>query len=317
MNTWRRSGFTLVELLVVISIIGVLIAVMLPAIQAARETTRKASCGNNLRQWGLALLNHHDAWKRFPSGRGAPTPKIFSPFAPLLPFTEEKALANSIDWNAAPADFSISASTNYSGVNNYRAATTRVAILHCPSDGVGESSTTYAPTNYAGNTGDGNNSGTLTKANGVFFTGSMIRLRDVTDGSSKTVAFAERTIGSPANNDSERTLRGFREHPGSVDPNSSLCGDLSSGSWNDERGAKWIVGNYGNTLYNHQLTPNSLDWDCTNATQQKGMFAARSEHRGGVQTVRCDASICFIDDLVDKRSWQAAATRAGTEVIVD
>lgn len=317
MNHLRRHAFTLVELLVVVAIIGILIALLLPAVQAARESARKSSCGNNLRQWGLALLSHHDAYKRFPAGRGAPMPKIFSPIAPLLPFTEEQTLAKSIDWNAAPADFSISPTTSYSGANNLRAATTRIAILLCPSDSGTNSDAVYGPTNYAGNTGDGLNYGTLTKANGVFFAGSMIRMRDLLDGASKTVAFAERTLGIPSMNDADLSQRGFREHPGSADPTPALCSATSAGAWNHERGAKWIVGNYGNTLYNHQFLPNSSEWDCTNATQQKGMFAARSEHPGGVQIVRCDSGVSFVDYSIDLTTWKASATRSGSELQLD
>lgn len=240
MKHLRRKAFTLVELLVVVAIIGILIALLLPAVQAARESARKSSCGNNVRQWGLALLNHHDAHKRFPAGRGAPTPRIFSLFAPLLPFTEEQTLAKSIDWNSAPADFSISASTSYSGASNLRAATTRIAILLCPSDSATNSDASFGPTNYAANTGDGSNYGTLTKANGVFFAGSSIRMRELIDGSSKTVAFSERTLGLAPMNNLDQAQRGFREHPGSVDPTAALCIDTSAGSWNNERGAKWI-----------------------------------------------------------------------------
>ena len=224
-----RHGFTLVELLVVIAIIGILISLMLPAIQAARETARKSSCGNNQRQWVLALLYHQDAYKRLPAGRGAPTPRIFSAFAPLLPFTEEQALAESIDWNTAPADFTIG-TASYSGSANLRAATTRVSILRCPADGMDDSTAAYAPTNYAGNSGDGSNFGTLTKANGVFFAGSSIRTRDLLDSSSKTVAFSERTLGMPSMNEAERNQRGFREHLGLVDPATTLCSDLSAGT---------------------------------------------------------------------------------------
>ena len=75
------SAFTLIELLVVIAIIGVLVALLLPAIQSARESSRRSVCSNHLRQFGVAMLNFHNTHKRFPQGRGMPLPSIFSPQA--------------------------------------------------------------------------------------------------------------------------------------------------------------------------------------------------------------------------------------------
>ncbi|HEX6960264.1 MAG TPA: DUF1559 domain-containing protein, partial [Lacipirellula sp.] len=100
-----RRAFTLVELLVVTAIIGVLVAILLPAVQAAREAARRSSCSNNLRQIGLALQNHHAAHGKFPPGRGTPTPRIFSPHAYLLQFLEQNPVAARVDLADAPAPF--------------------------------------------------------------------------------------------------------------------------------------------------------------------------------------------------------------------
>src|SRR5437879_7154229 len=86
------AGFTIVELLVVIAVIGVLVALLLPAVQAARESSRRLSCGNNLKQIGVALQNFHGVYGRFPMGRGQPVPGIFSPQPSLLPYLEENSL---------------------------------------------------------------------------------------------------------------------------------------------------------------------------------------------------------------------------------
>jgi prepilin-type N-terminal cleavage/methylation domain-containing protein len=313
-----RRAFTLVELLVVLAIVGILITLLLPAVQSVRSTALRNSCANNLRQWGVALQNHHDAFKRFPPGRGAPTPRIFSLFAPLLSFTEETAIAKQIDFNSPPADFSISFTTSYSGDKNLAAACSIITLLRCPADSANLSTTSiYGPTNYAGNAGDGSSFGSLTKSNGVFFLGNGVRLREITDGASKTIAISERTLGFISNESRQQQLTSFREYPGAVDPTPSLCADLNSGTWNHERGAKWIVGNYGNTLYNHSLQPNTTEYDCTNATQQKGRFAARSEHQRGVQVVRCDGSTYFINEDITQMLWLALATRSGNELIED
>ena len=88
----------------------------------------------------------------------------------------------------------------------------------------------------------------------------------------------------------------------------------AAGNSYGERGAKWIIGNYGNTLYNHYYAPNSSEWDCMNITQQMGLTAARSLHPGGVTTLFCDGSVQFIDDDDDLEVWRGLATRAQGEV---
>src|SRR4051812_42716877 len=95
----RKSGFTLVELLVVIAIIGVLVALLLPAVQAARESARRMSCGNNVKQLALALHNHHDSKGYFPSGRTSVGQ--FSVHAALLPYMEQENIYQTIDFSVS------------------------------------------------------------------------------------------------------------------------------------------------------------------------------------------------------------------------
>src|SRR3954468_1146308 len=128
-----RDAFTLVELLVCIAIIGILVALLLPAIQAAREASRRSSCGNNLRQLGVALHNFESAHHHFPAGRGDPIPSIFSAFAYLLPFIEQTTLRDRILFDQPPATFNVGAKI-YDGSANLSVATATVTTFLCPSD---------------------------------------------------------------------------------------------------------------------------------------------------------------------------------------
>jgi prepilin-type N-terminal cleavage/methylation domain-containing protein len=310
----KHRGFTLIELLVVMAIIAVLVGLLLPAVQRIRESANRLSCSNNLKQVGLALHNHHDTKGRFPAGRGAPLPAVFSAQAALLPYIEQAGLQNLIDFTSAPTTFSVAGGPSYDGTRNLAAATTTVKVFLCPSDPTGSHvpGFAYGATNYAANAGSGTVSlGSLTDADGVFFLRSAIRIADLTDGSSTTAAFSERTLG-PGSATADREQSILERSPG-TDPTPDACA-AGIGQWNQERGEKWILGNYGNTVYNHFYTPNSASWDCMNIQQQKAATAARSAHPGGVMVLSCDGSVRFLTDGVSVAAWRALATRAGGEI---
>jgi prepilin-type processing-associated H-X9-DG protein len=284
----------------------------LPAVQAARAAGRRAACANNLRQLAVALQDFHAASGSFPAGRGAPLPRIFSPHARLLAHLEQQGVAARVDPAAAPVDFNTATET-FSGAANWAAATSNVPTFVCPEEENGGRvpGSEFGSTNYAGSSGSGAAEGALKDADGIFFAASSVSMRHITDGSSQTVAFAERTLGSGAGGDISRR---FVELAGATAPTTEACGAAIAGPFNDERGARWIIGNYGNTLYNHALPPNATALDCTNATQQWGHMAARSFHGGGVYAAFCDGSVQFVRDDVDLQAWRALATRGGEEI---
>jgi prepilin-type N-terminal cleavage/methylation domain-containing protein/prepilin-type processing-associated H-X9-DG protein len=311
----KRPAYTLIELLVVIAVSAVLMGLLLAAVQKVRGAAARTACGNNLKQIGLALHAFESASGHFPPGRGAPLPAAFSTHARLLPFLEQTALQQQIDFTAAPTTFSVAGGPTYDGAANYPAATALVKTFLCPADPVGSRvpGSPDGATNYAASAGSGTvDLGNLNGSDGVFFLASAIGFRDLLDGSSQTAAFAERTLGPGVPGTDDRVLILVR--PAGTDPTPAGC-SAATGTWSGERGAKWILGNYGNTLYNHYFPPNApAVWDCMNVQQQKGLTAARSAHLGGVTVLFCDGSVRFVPDGVALPVWRAFATRAAGDL---
>jgi prepilin-type N-terminal cleavage/methylation domain-containing protein len=135
--TPRRSGFTLIELLVAIAIIGILIALLLPAVQKVREAANRARCENNLKQLAIALHNYHGVFEAFPPGRTYPSASSFSAHSKLLPFLEQDNLYRLINFDVP-----------YSDPANAVSRATVVPTFLCPSDGRSLVPPDLAPTNY-------------------------------------------------------------------------------------------------------------------------------------------------------------------------
>ncbi len=225
MSRVRRRAFTLIELLVVIAIIGVLIALLLPAVQAAREAARRSQCTNNMKQIGLAMHNYHSSFDCFPpgtlAGRRADgttgNNRDFSVHARLLGFSEQSALYNAANFSVACFN-----DDDYGNWANSTVTLTRLNLFLCPSDpppawnhrGSGSFNSWKAPGNnyfascgstieYRGNQNNG-------RPNGIFmwmnipgasnYNGQVVGLRDITDGSSGTIGFGEWRVGSGNNN---------------------------------------------------------------------------------------------------------------------
>ncbi len=306
----RRPAVTLVELLVVVAIIGVLVGLLLPAVQQVRAAAARAACANHLKQLALAAHNHAAAVGHFPAGRGTPAPLAFSAHARLLPYLEQGGIDARLDYTQPPASYT-AGPLSYDGSRNFPAASSDVRVFRCPADASGPKvpGSEYGATNYPANAGTGANAGTLASADGVFFTGSAVRIVDITDGTSQTALFGDRPLGDGPGGTDPR--RGVIELPGNADPTPAACGGAA---FNRDRGAKWVFGNYGNTLYNHADSPDPAAADCTNATQQKGRMAARSLHSGGVNLALADGGVRFVRSGIDAAAWRALGSRAGGEV---
>ena len=223
-----------------------------------------------------------------------------------------------IDLSQAPTTVVVSG-ISYSGARNLAAASLVVPMLQCPSD-VADGrvpGSTFGGTNYAANAGSGTrDAGSLNGADGVFFLESTIGFHQLADGSSYTAAFGERMLGAglpPNGLTPDQMGLVILELSNSVAVDAGVCSSPTSGGWYSQRGAKWILGNYGNTLYNHFYAPNATQWDCMNQPQQKGLMTAHSNHPRGVNLLFCDSSVRFVAENIDLQIWRAASTRAGNE----
>lgn len=317
--TTRRAsarGFTLIELLVVIAIIAVLIALLLPAVQQAREAARMTQCRNNLKQLGLALQNYEGTHEVFPPGTLG-FPWVFSAQAQLLPFVERAELQRLIDFNQPPLTFSGSFPL---AAENEKVASNRVPLLACPSDVDAVPSSKFGPISYPACTGSGLvNNGSNASADGVIFQRSGIQFRMIVDGTSNTVVFGESIMGNGVDIAASATpddpKRQVIQLTGATQTTTSSCTPTASTKWSGQRSASWINGHYADTLYNHFYPPNSATPDCHNDFHNFALTAARSMHPGGVNVGLCDGSVRFVGNLVNIDCWRSLATREGGEVI--
>jgi prepilin-type N-terminal cleavage/methylation domain-containing protein/prepilin-type processing-associated H-X9-DG protein len=318
MSNLRRSrpaGFTLVELLVVIAIIGVLVALLLPAVQAAREAARRMSCQNAIRQWALAMQNHHDAKKALPEATRYTPRRVWVVYT--WPYVENQSVAMTYDQKIPFHD----PPNTYVNTTNGAYAKT-APIYYCPSDRPGAlwKGDPYwrARGNYAINWGNFKipHEQTLDQmtASGKVAALAPFGLKDLVDlKQSRTTGFEEFTDGT-----SNTMLLSEIVFPGS-DETFDIRGD-----WlNDDRPCSmYMTTNTPNTTVADvsPFVPSPLipeDPPYTNTGQANAHKAARSRHPGGVNVAFADGSVRMIQDGITPATWQAMGSMNGEEVITE
>lgn len=314
-----------------IFIIGVLAAITLPAVNAAREASRRTQCINNLRQLGIALVHYDESRGHLPTGADSkPYPGYpnhphnyyrWSAFAHLAPFYEQTSSLNLLDLSLplyGPVGFNV-LPRNAAGV------ALTIPMLLCPSDRGVPVAEGFGSSNYAACTGSGRSGGTPFATDGVFFINSRTRFRDISDGSSNTIVVSESLLGNGAVNTTQRALIDTQTDYAfvfSFPLTEMACNAANRWNVTDLRGFSWANGEYRCGLYNHYLLPNSPTIDCLSAVQGAdvatryaayGWRGARSRHRQGVNALWADGSARFVSDFVTAQVWQAWSTRNGGE----
>lgn len=329
----RWSAFTLVELLVVIAIIGILVALLLPAIQAAREAARRSQCTNNLKQLGVAVHNYHDTYKVLPFRQGGTESGPvnnggrLSGFVGMLPFMEQASLFDMIK-NGGVA-------THTGGTTDYPPGgpvpwdggfipwQQRIPGLLCPSDpGQQLRLTGIQPANYCFSTGDVATRNEWTETRGPFggrgarpcFNFSMIA-----DGLSNTIALSERCVVVASN----KIKGGVLHNLGGIESNSQQPINCLTKRAADDTyvagstlwgaaGTRWADGATGFTHFNTILPPNSPTrndavWD------GNAMFCPpTSYHPGGAMGLMCDGAVTMISDSIDTGNLAVTMNRGIT-----
>lgn len=337
-RTAPNRAFSLVELLVSLSMIAILLSLLLPAIQAAREASRRATCQNNLRQLGLALHGYSVAFSTLPpasTSKGSPLGEeyyfqgFYSIHCRLLAHLDMRPIYDSVNFGvgAWPHDTFMAAyhpAWPRLNVINATAMATSISLFLCPSDSAGFE---HASNNYRGNVGVGPHlmawAETPDSGNGIFPEVGMVRLAQVTDGLSHTVAMSERNRGSYSTHelDPERDVFPRQTIANTADQLLLACliagRPTAASSGFTKSGLTWFTTGRDRTLYCHAQTPNGRVPDCIGGGMVPAidMSTARSFHPAGVNALMADGSVRFLDSGIALNVWRGLGTRAGREIV--
>lgn len=329
-----RAGLTIIEILVTISVVGILACVILSAIGSARESTRRVQCANNLGQFGRALQAYESAKRVFPPAMAAvgndpkkPSDLWYAPHVALLPYVEQSAIAANVNPQQSFLPNLQSPGTPTGAWPGTMVPWTRLPVFRCPSDGNAAGS--WAGNSYRVCTGPGPVAHTSTEDGpGAFLELRSRRPAEFTDGLSTTVGAAEKLFGQGGSSFSRGTdfwysgawMLGAK----TPDQMAAYCGSVTGTppQYYVYSGATWFFAGYENSWYNHVLAPNAAvpdcSWDFIPAGQSPtggGAFRASSNHPGGVNSMYMDGSVRFANDNISLAIWRAVSTRAGAEAI--
>lgn len=329
-NDYSPRGFTLIEIVVVIGIIGLLLSLLLPAVQSAREGMRRGQCLSNLRQMGLATENFVTTHGHYPGidriGGNPPQPMMMrmSHHAKLLPYVDQSDLFNKLH----KLSHDMELIEPLSARENSFALKAPVPVFICPSDNVPAGGNSYrgclGPTTGAHATW----SQGMPLPGGIWSEGlfgimqGSIRPQKVTDGLSDTALFSERVVGDG----NPETYIPFRDLSGSSGdyyyrPGDAVrgCSNLTSPSRTYSLiGHTWVIPSKAHVGYNHVLTPNSIIPDCMDGDGDQfsqGALTARSYHPGGVNVVLADGSARFVSQQIDWKVWRGLGSMNGQEIL--
>jgi prepilin-type N-terminal cleavage/methylation domain-containing protein/prepilin-type processing-associated H-X9-DG protein len=337
----RGRAFTLVELLVVIAIIGVLVALLLPAVQAAREAARRSQCSNNLKQFGIGLHNYHDTYNSFPPRRGGTGNSIAagtdtvrrsgnydrkSAFLFLLPFIEQQPMAQQMAAGNASIGIVPEGPAGWYTNANWPPHRVQLKVIVCPSDNILGLGTGVGKNSYAFSLGDTitNHNGPNVATRGVFGGSNRCKgFNHITDGSSNTIAMSERVYHTQsgfrnANLDDVRTMTALEP---TVNTNPGAClawmtnkRYIPSAQVKGRFGALWSDGQAERVGFVTVLPPNGpqcVNNNNNNADSNGGVLSAASYHPGGVMGVFCDGSVRFIGDNINTGNLALAPVPTG------
>ncbi len=327
----KTRAFTLVELLVVIAIIGVLVALLLPAVQTAREAARRMQCANNLKQYGLGIQNYHDTYQVYPINatgpNGSAIPRLTWQVR-VLPYMEQSAVFNAIHFNIDQRRLPVAGGVILWAISP--------PYTHCPSDGMLpkvllSGTAARAQCNYGGSLGSLNVDGTTagrcqpfkafeqqmaggnprfgemnpinkTRVSGIFaFSAVVLRIADVSDGTSNTLLVGEVLPGCQVN----------------------YQGDPQAGTWINSWGNLYSIGGGVSTITPiNEMTPclqstKIADPNCNPASLDSMQYAYgfKSKHPSGAQFTLADGSVRFISQNINHSMFQYLGSREGGETL--